>query len=393
MNMTQARRRIEEIGELNAFICLTEETEGDTVIAVKDLVDVRGVPTTGGGVILPKTPALQDAPAVALARAAGCGVVGKTNMYEWAYGATSDNPHFGLIRNPRDLSRSAGGSSGGSAVAVAAGACDWAIGTDTAGSIRIPASLCGVVGYKPTNGTVSTQGVIPLAHSLDAVGVLAPDVATAAYAVDVISGGALSARPSPAQGKYRIGVPERWVEGDMDAPTSAAWSAVSTGLPQVQFPSREEMFRVAEVIQRWEATAFHRPWMECCPGSYGPQVMQRLQAGLEISSAEYADACRARSKTRAAVARSLENLDALLLPTTACVAPTIESADQAREPLTRFTRPFNLTGQPVISLPAPVQGLPVGIQIVGRYGEDSLLVAIAQGLEAAWGSPARGAGP
>lgn len=393
MNMAQARRRIEETAELNAFICLTDETEGDTVIAVKDLIDVRGVPTTGGGVILPKTPAVKDAQAVALARAAGCGVVGKTNMHEWAYGVTSDNPHYGAALNPRDPTRSAGGSSSGSAVAVAAGACDWAIGTDTAGSIRVPASLCGVVGYKPTNGTVSTQGVIPLAYSLDAVGALAPDVATAAHAVDVMSGGALSSRPSPAKKRYRIGVPDGWVQGGLDAPTSTAWSLVSAGLPQILFPSREEMFRMAEVIQRWEATAYHREWLESRPKSYGADVLRRLQSGFDVSQTDYMAACRARSEMRASVVRAMEGIDALLLPTTACVAPTLETADRVREPLIRFTRPFNLTAQPVISLPAPVPGLPVGIQVIGKYGDDSRLVAVAESLEAKWGKPRDGARP
>ncbi len=388
MNMEQARRRIEEISDLNAFICLTDETEGEPVIAVKDLIDVRGVPTTGGGIILPKTPARRDAHVVALARAAGFGIVGKTNLHEWAYGASSANPHYGVVRNPRDPSRSAGGSSSGSAAAVAAGACDWAMGTDTAGSIRIPASLCGVVGFKPTNGIVSTQGVIPLARSLDTVGALAPDVATAARAVDVMSGGALSARPSPSKLRYRIGVPSGWVQG-LDAATEAAWSSVSAGLPLVEFPSREQMFEVAETISRWEATDFHRTWLASSPMSYGRYVRQRLLAGLEITRVDYAAACRERAKIRASVGRAMDRWDALLLPATAWVAPTIDVAEDVREPMVRFTRPFNLSGQPVFSLPAPVSGLPVGIQVIGRFGQDSRLVAVARHLEASWGKPAR----
>jgi Asp-tRNA(Asn)/Glu-tRNA(Gln) amidotransferase A subunit family amidase len=268
---------------------------------------------------------------------------------------------------------------------VAAGACDWAIGTDTAGSIRIPASLCGVVGFKPTNGTISSQGVIPLSRSLDAVGALAPDVATAANAVDVMSGGALSAHPSPAKLRFRMGVPQGWVEaGGLDEPTAAAWSHVSAGLTLVPFPSRQEMFRLAEIIQRWEATAFHRRWLETHPQSYGPQVRKRLQAGAKITPTAYAAACRDRSKMRAAVAGAMSGLDALLLPATACVAPTIASAEQVREPLVRFTRPFNLTAQPVFALPAPVSGLPVGIQVIGGFRDDSRLVAVAQALETAW---------
>ena len=392
MNMDQARRRILEIADLNAFICLTDEADGEPVIAVKDLIDVRGVPTTGGGAILRSKPARRDAHVVALARAAGCGVVGKTNLDEWAYGASSDNAHYGAVHNPRDPSRSAGGSSSGSAAAVAAGACDWAMGTDTAGSIRIPASLCGVVGFKPTNGTVSARGVIPLSRSLDTVGVLAPDVETAARAVDVMSGGALSGRPSPAKQRYRVGVPAGWVQG-IDAATQAAWTGVSADVPEVEFPKREEMFSVADVIQRWEATAFHRRWLERFPDSYGPQVRQRLQAGLDITPAAYAAACIDRTKLRARANAAMERLDALLLPATACVAPTLETAEHVREPLVRFTRPFNLSGQPVISLPAPVEGLPVGIQVIGRFGQDSRLVAVARALEATWGKQGTGVGP
>ena len=142
MRLDEARARIEERSELHAFISLTEETGEGTVVAVKDLVDVKGTVTTAGGVILPKVPAAEDAPVVKRIRSAGCVVVGKANLHEFAYGVTSINPHFGTVRNPHDPTRVAGGSSGGSAVAVAAGMCDWSIGSDTGGSIRIPASLC-----------------------------------------------------------------------------------------------------------------------------------------------------------------------------------------------------------------------------------------------------------
>ncbi len=382
MRLAEARRRIDGSAELNAFICLTEETEGEPVVAVKDLIVVRGVPTTGGGAILPDEPARRDARSVALARAAGCGVVGKTNLYEWAYGVSSDNPHFGAVRNPRDPSRSAGGSSSGSAAAVGAGLCDWAIGTDTAGSIRVPASLCGVVGFKPTYGTISTHGVIPLARSLDTVGSLAPDVVTAAGAVEVLSGKRLAGPPLD-RSRLRLGVPAGWVEG-LDEPTARAWGAVAADLPDVEFPGREELFGLAETIQRAEATAFHRDWIRRCPERYGPDVLGRLRAGLDVAAVDYLAACEERARARIAVRRAMKDLDAILVPATACVAPPIGS-DDVREPLIRFTRPFNLTGQPVVTLPAPVTGLPVGIQVVGRAGEDARTVGVAHALEAAWG--------
>src|SRR3989442_1957908 len=144
--------------------------------------------TTAGGVILPAEPATDDAPVITRIRQAGCVVVGKANLHEFAYGVTSVNPHYGPVRNPYDSSRVAGGSSGGSAVAVAEGMCDWAVGSDTGGSIRIPAAFCGVVGFKPTIGTVETEGVIPLSRSLDTLGPLAPDVRSVARALEMMSG-------------------------------------------------------------------------------------------------------------------------------------------------------------------------------------------------------------
>src|SRR5207248_9846719 len=164
--------------ELNAFISRSQEKGSGDAVAVKDLVDVEGMVTTAGGIILPNVPATHDAPVVARIRQAGCVVAGKANLHEFAYGVTNINPHYGTALNPHDPGRVAGGSSGGSAVAVAAEICDWAIGSDTGGSIRIPASLCGVVGFKPKLGTITTEGVFPLSKSLDTVGPMASEVAS-----------------------------------------------------------------------------------------------------------------------------------------------------------------------------------------------------------------------
>ncbi|TMF64655.1 MAG: amidase [Chloroflexi bacterium] len=172
MRLDDARARIRERSDLNAFISVSDERGDGTVVAVKDLIDVKGMVTTAGGVILPAEPATDDAPVITRIRHAGCVVVGKANLHEFAYGVTSVNPHYGPVRNPYDSSRVAGGSSGGSAVAVAAGMCDWAVGSDTGGSIRIPASFCGVAGFKPEFGSIEIAGVIPLAHSLDTLGPL-----------------------------------------------------------------------------------------------------------------------------------------------------------------------------------------------------------------------------
>src|SRR5436189_3142194 len=210
MDLDQARARIRERSELNAFISVSDERGGGDVVAVKDLIDVKGMVTTAGAVILPNVPAADDAPVIKRLRRAGCTIVGKANLHEFAYGVTSINPHYGTVRNPHDPARVAGGSSGGSAVAVATGMCDWAIGSDTGGSIRIPASLCGVAGFKPAFGSVDIGGVIPLSPSLDTLGPMAVDIATTARAYFMMTGEAISL---DALGRPRLALPARWVFG------------------------------------------------------------------------------------------------------------------------------------------------------------------------------------
>src|SRR6266567_8695578 len=188
VNLDGARDGIRLWPHLNAFISVSEEDGEGLVVAVKDLVDVRGMVTTAGGIILPDVPAAEDAPVVRRIRAAGCVFVGKTNLHEFAYGVTNINPHYGNALNPHDPTRVSGGSSGGSAVAVATGQCDWAIGSDTGGSIRIPGSLCGVAGFKPAFGSIDISGVIPLSKSLDTLGPIAPNIAAVARAYTMMSG-------------------------------------------------------------------------------------------------------------------------------------------------------------------------------------------------------------
>src|SRR5438046_5663539 len=208
MDLDQARARIRERSELNAFISVSDERGVGDVVAVKDLIDVKGMVTTAGAVILPNVPAADDAPVIKRLRRAGCTIVGKANLHEFAYGVTSINPHYGTVRNPHDPARVAGGSSGGAAVAVATGMCDWAIGSDTGGSIRIPASLCGVAGFKPAFGSIGIGGVIPLSKSLDTLGPMAPDIASTARAYSLLSGEPVSPDPLPPP---RLAIPPRWL--------------------------------------------------------------------------------------------------------------------------------------------------------------------------------------
>jgi aspartyl-tRNA(Asn)/glutamyl-tRNA(Gln) amidotransferase subunit A len=378
MRLDDARARIRQHSELNAFISISEEHGEGTVVAVKDLIDVKGMITTAGGAILPMTPAAQDAPVVMRIREAGCVVVGKANLHEFAYGVTSVNPHYGPVRNPHDPTRVAGGSSGGSAVAVAAGMSDWAIGTDTGGSIRIPASYCGVAGFKPEFGSIDIGGVIPLAHSLDTLGPLAPDVESTARAYSMMSGEPISLE---AVVRPRLGVPKDWVLG-LDEETGHAWARVADGIPEVDFVGRKELFQVGLTILLVEAYEYHRRWMSESPEKYGADVLALLKRGSTVPASEYQSALQERPKLQAAARAAMGGIDALVLPASAIVAPRVEDADHPREAISRFTRPFNTTHQPVAVLPAPAQGLPVGIQVVGRTNGETLRAA--SWLEREW---------
>jgi Asp-tRNA(Asn)/Glu-tRNA(Gln) amidotransferase A subunit family amidase len=378
VKLRDARRRIEEQAELCAFISTSSEEGEGTVVAVKDLVDVAGMVTTAGGIILPNEPALHDARVIQRIKEEGCLIVGKTNLHEFAFGVTSANPHYGTVRNPHDPSRVAGGSSGGSAVAVAAGMCDWAIGSDTGGSIRVPASLCGVVGFKPAFGSIDISGVIPLSWSLDTLGPLATNVAGVARAYSMMSGEVVDAE-QPDQ--PRIAVPAGWI-ADLDEPTQRAWRLVSEGLPEIDFVDRDQLYRNGLTILLVEAATYHRRWANDCPEKYGSDVLGHIRRGLGILAVDFEEALRERPRLIEAAERAMEGVDALLLPATAIVAPPVDAGNEVREPLSRFTRPFNTTGQPVVSLPAPVAGLPVGMQVVGRTNAEALRAAMW--LEQRW---------
>lgn len=364
--------------ELNAFISRSDERGTGDRVAVKDLVDVKGMVTTAGGIILPDVPAAEDAPVIRRLREAGCVIVGKANLHEFAYGVTNVNPHYGTALNPHDTTRVSGGSSGGSAVAVAAGLCDWAIGSDTGGSIRIPSSLCGVTGFKPRFGSIDIGGVIPLSHSLDTLGPIAPDVATVTRAYMIMSGEAVSLDDLTAP---RLAVPAGWVR-DLDAATEVAWKNVSGGIEEVDFGEREALHQAGLTILLFEAAAYHRRWATEAPDKYGADVLRLIRLGFGVTEADYRSAVAARAELARDALRRMESVDALLLPATAIVAPRIDAGHEVREPLSRFTRPFNTTHQPVAVLPAPVDGLPVGIQVVGKTNAETLRAAAW--LERAW---------
>lgn len=378
MDLRKARQRILEHADLNAFISVSSEDGEGTVVAVKDLVDVAGMVTTGGGVILPREPAAKDAPVITRLRREGCVVIGKANLHEFAYGVTSENPHYGAVRNPHDVNRVAGGSSGGSAVAVAAGMCDWAVGSDTGGSIRIPASFCGVVGFKPAYGSIDTTGVIPLSRSLDTLGPMAADVETVARAYSMMSAESM---PLDNLREPRLAIPAGWV-ANLDEQTARAWKLVSSGVPEVTFADRETLYSVGLTVLLVEAAVYHRRWAAECPEKYGADVIGHIRRGLELLAVDFDEAIVALPRLREEAVRAMDGIDALIVPTSAIVAPPLGAGTEVREPITRYSRPFNTTGQPVVCLPAPVEGLPVGIQVVGRTNSET--IRAAAWLEQKW---------
>jgi aspartyl-tRNA(Asn)/glutamyl-tRNA(Gln) amidotransferase subunit A len=385
MNASQARERIRAEWDSRAFISMTDESGEGTPVVVKDLVDVRGTVTTAGGIIRDEPPATRDAPVIERMRAHGCVVVAKSNLHEWAFGVTNENPHYGSVQSPRAPGRVAGGSSGGSAAAVALGTCAWAVGSDTGGSIRVPAAYCGVVGLKPTVGTVDVEQVWPLARTLDTLGPLAPDVRTAASALEAMSDlrDLLPREPRPLS-SLRIGAPHDWGD-DLDEAVGAGWRRVAANLPRVTFPDRATLLRTGLTILNVEASSLHRHWVEEHPGKYGGDVLELLRTGLEIPRATYVAALLEQSRLRLELERALEGWDAVLAPATRVVPPRLGEPYE-RSDVTCYTRPFNTTGHPVIVLPAPAEddGLPVGIQVVGHFGREAELVEVALALEAAW---------
>jgi Asp-tRNA(Asn)/Glu-tRNA(Gln) amidotransferase A subunit family amidase len=383
LTLATARARIRAHADLNAFISLTEEEGEGPVVAVKDLVDVKGTITTAGGILLPPEPAAEDAPVIRRMREFGCVVVGKANLHEWAFGVTSSNPHYGPVRNPHDPARVAGGSSGGSAVAVAAGMCEWALGSDTGGSIRIPAAFCGVVGFKPTIGTVPTEGVFPLSRTLDTLGPLAADVRSAARALEMMSEltGLLPEAPRPLHG-LKVGAAQGWATR-LAPEVAAAWREATRRLPEVDLGDPVELSRPGLTILLVEAANLHARWVESHPESYGDDVLRLLRQGLDVSRRDYSLALLEQGVRRAAVEDALEGWDAVVAPATR-VGPPLIGEEYSRADVTGFTRPFNTTGHPVITLPAPGSGLPVGVQVVGHFGQEGRLVETALALEAAW---------
>lgn len=365
-------------------------------LGVKDLIDVAGLPTCcGSDVFADAGPATADAAAVARLRAAGAVVVAKLHTHEFAYGPTGDISASGPARNPHDPTRITGGSSSGSAAAVAAGHVPLALGTDTGCSVRTPAAHCGVVGLKPAYGRVPTGGVFPLAESLDHVGLLAADAAGAALAWDALGGGD-GERGAPDLSGMTVCLPvdEHW---DVADPViGEAWDAAADAVRRAgartvdrRLPQCAELAAGYAAIVGGEAYATHRHLLAERPDAYQPATRQRLQAVADLPAHRYVAAQRSRRWRTAELRRALDGVDVLLTPTTRLRATPI-GADEVdgvgvRPSLLALTSPFNMTGWPAVSVPVPPRdgGLPVGVQLVGVTADERGLLRVAAAVEAA----------
>jgi aspartyl-tRNA(Asn)/glutamyl-tRNA(Gln) amidotransferase subunit A len=379
-------------------------------VAVKDLFATRGVRTTAGSPVYQNLVPEHDAAVVARLQAAGAIMLGKLNMHELAYGITSANPHFGAVRNPWNAERSPGGSSGGSGAAVAAGMAYAAMGTDTGGSIRIPASFCGTVGLKPTYGRVSRRGILPLSWSLDHAGPLTRSVRDAAVVLNAIAG---HDRGDPGSARHptvdfvpdegcsirglRIGSPESFfferLDPDVELSVRGAIArAESLGavIKPVKVPDMAAMNAVARVILLCEASALLEPHL-ANRRQFGPDVLALLDQGRLLPATDYINAQRLRRKLQHEFAGVWSAVDCVITPTTPITAPQVGAStvklagreEDVRLATTRLVRSMNLLGLPALSLPCGLSadGLPVGMQIVGQPFDEALILRAGAALE------------
>ena len=364
----------------DAIIIQAMSLGGDGLrVAVKDSLDIAGYPTRGGSAALADArPAARHADVVQAVLDAGCRIIGKANMHELAYGVTGVNRWTGTPANPRYPGHVPGGSSSGSAAAVAAGLCDFALGTDTGGSIRTPAACCGVFGLKPTFGRVSRQGAHPAVSSLDCVGPFAGSVAMLERAMVIID-------PTFEIAEKPVTIRLGRVACSTDAAVAQAFDAALAGsaahLTERTLPGMDAAFAANIAIigaETWAAFGS----LTASP-DMGEDVRQRLLNASKVTADDLAKAEDVRARFRAEVDAALEGVDALVLPTMPVFVPTLEEAADAAAmlKLTALVRQFNLSGHPALSIPvATPSGLPIGVQLIGRIGGDAALCAVARAL-------------
>ncbi|MFJ7078950.1 amidase [Streptomyces sp. NPDC098781] len=368
-------------------------------VAVKDLIDIAGLPTTcGSASSFGTTRATEDAEIVSRLRRAGAVIVGKTTLHEFAYGATGARSVHGPSRNPADVERMSGGSSGGSAAAVAAGMVPLALGTDTAGSVRVPAALCGVVGFKPAFGALPVSGIYPLAPTLDHVGLFTATSYDALLASRALNGGSPEHTPSTAL--PACGGPVAWTPPENIAPTdprvaqiaydSLTRSGANPYTVSGLLGDAGDLFRTFSTLQGHEAFAVHAAHLCGEESLIDPEVLSRLRTGQSVSAEQYAEADRARRDFRDLVLRLLDQHPVLALPTVPVIAPQIDQRTvqvgsttiETRAALLSLTSPWNMAGVPTLSVPVGhVDGLPVGVQLITSTDNEERLFGIAAGIE------------
>ena len=387
-------------------------------IAVKDLCDTHDLPTSSGGRPISETPPPTDANVVARLRDAGAVIIGKTNMHEYAYGYTTENPHHGDTRNPWDLERIAGGSSGGSGASVAVGSAIAALGSDTGGSVRVPSSLCGIVGLKPTYGRVSRSGVFPLAWTLDHVGPMTRTVEDTAILLSVIAGpdpGDQTTLNAPPVADYvaavgrdiaglRIGIPANHFFEGIDAEVLASVErAIETLISlgaiarEVTIPGLDGTVGAWLAILLSEATSAHEELLAERPEDYGADVRTFVEAGAIVPAVHYLRAQRIRRRLVETFATVMDEVDVLVTPATAVPATRLGQATvhigDLTEPLfrtfARISAPFDVIGFPAMSVPCgfTAAGLPIGLQVVGHPFHEATVIAVGDAVVAA-GDPA-----
>jgi len=349
-------------------------------LAVKDLLDTEGLTTTYGSAVFADHVPSRSADAVVRLEAAGYANVGKTNLHEFAYGITSENPHFGTVPNPVAAGRIAGGSSGGSAAALAAGLAEAALGTDSGGSIRIPSACCGTVGFKPTYDLVSTAGCFPLAPSFDHVGPMARDVAGCVSQLEALVAG-FESRPLDSLEEVTVAV--AWID-EADPLVAAQVKTAVAHFPrarEIDWPRPQ-----IDALFMHEVADVHRELYAENAELYGDELATKVERCLAISDAEATVGARHREEYREQCEALLDGCDLLITPTLSCVAPAVGIGDLAlRGTLIRNTLPFNTLGWPALALPcgSAEDDLPASVQIVGRGGADALVLAAGDRLATA----------
>jgi aspartyl-tRNA(Asn)/glutamyl-tRNA(Gln) amidotransferase subunit A len=426
VELTQAcLARIERLNpKLNAFITVTDtaaleaarQAEAEIArgewkgplhgipLAVKDLIETAGVKTTAASAVLKDHVPSADAEVIRRLKSAGAILLGKLNLHEFAYGGSGIIGHFGPARNPWNTAHVTGGSSSGSAAAVAAFLCYGAIGTDTAGSIRLPAACCGITGLKPSYGLVSTRGVIPLSSSLDHVGPMARTAADAALMLQAIAAydpqdvGSQKFPPvyypsaiEEGTAALRLGVPrDFWseIDGEIKHAVDIAVTAlgkITAGNQEIELSTDTD-----RTLVRCEAFAYHQKYLPQHEQDYDPETLRRIRSGADVTVAQYIHAQRELLRHRRQILHLFERVDLILTPTTPVLAPTLAELQSAPEQLRnkemvmlRNTRPFNVYGLPSISLNCGLSksGLPIGLQITGAPGTEGAVLALAHAYQ------------